>query len=291
VPGPGEVASVQIIHAAQLAWSPLSPHRLNGKEAKQLLAGREGSPDNYRLVMIRESGVVAITPRHRHSFDQLRMTLAGRTNYGPKRWIEAGEIAYFPEGTHYGPEESEGDRLGFTFQFGGASGCGFMSERQSNAGVEALKAFGRFERGIFYRDDLAPGQRKAQDSYEAIWEHVNGRPLDYPKPRYDEPVLMRPANFAWQNLPGQNGVAAKSLGVFTERRLEIAMMRVEAGASAMLGPRPGTQLVCVLSGTGRTGAESLQLHSTFEVATGTVEQITAVEPLELLVVGLPVFSA
>jgi hypothetical protein len=281
---------VQIVHASQLEWSPLSAHRLNGKESKQLLAGREGAPDNYRLVMVRESGIVATTPRHKHTFDQLRMTIAGRTNYGPKRWIEPGEIAYFPEGAFYGPEESEGDRLGLTFQFGGASGNGFMSERQSNRGIEGLKAFGRFEKGVFYRDgELAPGQRKTQDSYEAIWEFVNGRTLEYTRPRYDEPVLMRPANFAWQDAPGQNGVAAKLLGVFTERRLEIGMLRVSAGTSAMLGPRPGIQLVCVLAGAGRTATEAIQLYSAFEVVTGTVEQITASETLELLVVGLPIF--
>lgn len=280
---------MQIMQASELEWSPLSAHRLNGKEVKHLLRGAEGSPDNYRLVLIRESGEIARTPRHKHNFDQLRMTLTGRTNYGPKRWIEPGELAYFPEGTMYGPEESEGARLGFTFQFGGASGHGFMSERQAAGGLEKLAAFGTFEKGVYYRTDATGGERATQDSYEAIWECVNAKPLTYPKPRYDDPILMRPANFAWADQPGQSGVASKLLGVFTERQIEIGMLRIDRGSSAMLGPRPGIQIACVLNGTGSVDGAPLQPLTAFEVATGTAAQLTAGADLELLLVGLPIF--
>jgi len=113
------------------------------------------------------------TPQH--NFDQLRMTISGRTNYGPKRWIEPGEIAYFPEGVPYGPEECGGDRLGFTLQFGGASGNGIMTQRQVHAGREELARAGKFERGVYYPSP-AGGKERPMDGYERFGSSpTNGR--------------------------------------------------------------------------------------------------------------------
>lgn len=279
---------MQLNRADQLPWNPIAVQRESGKEAKLLLSGDEGSPDNYVVVLVRE-GMVATTPRHKHNFDQLRMTISGRTNYGPKRWIEPGEIAYFPEGVPYGPEECEGDRVGFTFQFAGATGNGFMTRAQVARGREELARSGRFEKGIYYPNEPRPDGRRAQDSYEAIWEHINGRPLEYPKPRYDEPVLMRPANFAWIADAAHPGVAWKMLGSFTERRLEVMMLRMEAGSTTLLGPRPGRLLACVLSGTGEVESQPLEAYSAFEVTARKVAQVRATAAFEILLVGLPIF--
>lgn len=279
---------MQLTRATELPWNPIAVQRQTGKEAKLLLSGRDGSADNYVVVLVRE-GMVATTPRHKHNFDQLRMTISGRTNYGPKRWIEPGEIAYFPEGVPYGPEECEGNRVGFTFQFGGASGSGFMSRRQVKDGREALEQSGRFERGVYYRTSPAAGERATQDGYEAIWEYINKCPVVYPQPRYDEPVLMRPSHFAWLDDPVQRGVSSKLLGAFTERRLEISMLRIRAGASAMIGPRPGVILCCVLRGAGTADQQNIEEHSAFEVTTSKVAEVCASEETELVVVGLPIF--
>jgi hypothetical protein len=279
---------MQLAHPEQIPWNPIAVQRQTGKEAKTLLEGREGSPDNYTLVLVRE-GMVATTPRHKHNFDQLRMTISGRTNYGPKRWIEPGEIAYFPEGVSYGPEECEGNRVGFTLQFGGASRSGFMSRRQVKEGREALSRVGKFKRGVFYLNEGAANGRRTQDGYEAIWEYVNKRPLEYPKPRYDEPVLMRAPHFAWQDDAVCRGVQSKLLGVFTERRLEISMLRVEQGASAIVGPRAGVTLAWVLNGTGTIDGEAVGPFSAFEIPATRVAEISAGEQFELTIVGLPIF--
>lgn len=277
---------MQIAHADELEWRPLSQIRQGGKEYKELLAGEEGALDNYRLVMIREEGVKAVTPRHKHNFDQLRMVLTGRANYGPKRWIEPGQIAYFPEGTPYGPEDSDGDRLGLTWQAGGASGSGYISNRQAKAATEELKQAGTFEGGIYYRND---GSRP-QDSFEAVWERVNQRKLEYPKPRYDEPLLIRPEHFAWQEQSGQPGVEHKLLAAFTERRMEIAMLRVGAGANALFGPQAGIQTVYALGGAGTVDGHAIHAGSAFAVAAGAAADISATSTLELIVVGLPIFA-
>jgi hypothetical protein len=273
-------------------WAPLAANfRAGGKHYRTLLAGSEGHPDNYRLVLVRQTGALH-TPRHKHNFDQLRLCLEGRINYGRNRWIEPGEIAYFPEGTPYGPEICDCDRLGVTIQCGGASGAGFMSERQTEAGVRALQQHGGFANGVFRRTDATrPGERRNQDSYEAIWEAVNGRRLTYPPPRYDAPVLMRPQNFAWQEEPGADGLATKLLGIFSERRLEIAMLRLAAGGTACLPPRDATSLGFVLSGEGSAEQRTLRPLTAFALDPGRSLTLAAASELEMLLVGLPVFAA
>ena len=190
---------MQIKHADQ-GEQTSAAIRGGDREFKTLLVGDENSPDNFRLVLARQSGKVS-APRHKHNFDQIRMCLSGDgQNYGPDRWISPGEIVYFPGRRPLWPRRKRLHRLGITLQFGGASGNGFMSSRRTKQGMEELKQSGTFEKGIFYRNgDLEPGQRRNQDSFEAVWEHVNQRKLEYPKPRYDEPIMMRPQNFEWQD--------------------------------------------------------------------------------------------
>lgn len=287
-----DARSLQLSYGDGGDWAPLAENfRASGKQYQTLLEGSEGAPDNYRLVLVRQTGKLH-TPRHKHNFDQLRLCLSGRTNYGRGRWIEPGEIAYFPEGTSYGPEICDCDRLGITIQFGGASGAGFMSERQTQEGVQSLQQHGRFEAGIYRREDAAkPGERRNQDSYEAIWEVVNGRKLIYPAPRYDEPVLMRPQNFVWQDAPGQPGLATRPLGSFSERRLETAMLRLAAGATAGLPPRAGTRLCFVLRGTGSAETQALRPLTAFAVERDRGLALEAAAEMELLLVGLPIFPA
>lgn len=279
---------MQLTYADELQWTPLTAIRDGAKEMKELLIGTEGAPDNYRLVMIREQGAAATTPRHKHNFDQVRIVLSGRANYGPKRNIEPGELAYFPEGTPYGPEVSDGDRLGLTLQCGGASGAGYVSNRQVKAATAALKERGEFKGGVYY-PSAPDAKRRAQDAFEACWEHVTGRRISYPEPRYDEPIKMKPANFAWEDQPGQPGVRAKLLGSYTERRHELALLQVEPKSVALLGPRSGVQLVFVVHGSGAVDGRALRPHAAFEIPAGSAAQVTAAEELELVVIGLPIF--
>src|SRR5882672_7425576 len=139
--------------------------RGGNREHKILLEGDELSPDNFRLLVAGQVGPYSGT-RHKHNFDQIRLCLSGMMNYGPDRWIKPGELAYFPEGTRYGPDISDVDYHSMVIQFGGASGQGFLSSNQVTAGMEAMKQFGKFEGGIFRRSgDTAPGVRRNQDSY------------------------------------------------------------------------------------------------------------------------------
>jgi hypothetical protein len=239
---------------------------------------------------VRQSGEVDV-PRHKHNFDQIRMCLEGEPqNYGAGKWIAAGEIAYFPEGTPYGPEQSNSKRLSITLQFGGASRNGFLSSARLQRAMDEMKEFGTFEKGIFKRiGQLAPGEKRNQDSYEAIWEHVNKRKLVYPKPRYGEPILIKPENFEWEAPEDQPGVATKPLCVFSERQLQLAVMKLEPGVRASLPSRGGVQIGFVLQGEGTVNGEALRKYSAFS---GNEDfALSSREGMEVLLVGLPIFAA
>lgn len=265
--------------------------RGNLKDSQQLLIGEDDTPDNYRLGFSRQQGPF-FSPRHKHNFDQIRMILGGGgMSYGPDQWIQPGELVYFPEGTPYGPQDYESERYGVTFQFGGASGQGYISIKRMREGVEALKQFGTFDKGVFTRSgELAPGMKRNRDSYEAVWEYINGRPLSYPKPRYSEPVLMRPKNFEWQPVSGQPDFSIKRLGSFSERQIEISILRVTAGGRAALATRPGIQLAVVIDGDGHIAQQPLRQHAAFSLEANEAGVLTATTDLELLLVGLPIFE-
>jgi hypothetical protein len=82
-----------------------------------------------------------------------------------------GTFGYFPEGAAYGPQSSEGRSATAVLQFGGASGGGYLSRQEVEAGREALRKFGSFDGGVFRRNDDGEGRRNT-DAYQAIWEHA-----------------------------------------------------------------------------------------------------------------------
>src|SRR5215471_19538660 len=232
------------------------------REFKTLLNGDPNALDNFRLYFVRQKGEVDV-PRHKHNFDQVRMCLeGGAQNYGANKWIEPGEIAYFPEGTPYGPEQSNTERLSITLQFGGASRSGFLSSSRLQQAMEEMKEFGTFEKGIFKRvGQLAPGEKRNQDSYEAIWEHVNKRKLVYPQPRYGEPILIKPANFDWETIAP--GFARKHLCDFSERHLQLSILKLDEDTLARWPARGGIQVGFVLAGDGTVNGEALRKYSAF----------------------------
>ena len=146
------------------------------------------------------------SPRHRHNFDQIRYQIAGEFDYDADGCLRPGCAGYFPEGVRYGPQTSSGDTWNVLVQFGGASGSGYTPEREEERGAGELKAKGgKFEKGVFTY--IKPdGTKVNHDAYEAIWEHIHGKPLVYPKARYERPVLMNTANYDWLPLSGQPGV-------------------------------------------------------------------------------------
>jgi hypothetical protein len=249
--------------------------------SQSLLHGPEGTPENFYLQLSHLHNDF-FSPRHRHNFDQVRVQLVGDASFTRDGVMRPGTIGYFPEGVYYGPQENAGESRTLVLQFGGASGGGYISEERFQQGVEELKAFGTFEKGVFHRPK-EDGGRKNQDAYEAVWEHIHGRRMEYPKSEHAEPVFMDPANFAWEEEPGTPGVRRKLLGVFSARQLRISILGLAAGASAQLAP---TSIAFVLQGRGRTGDQEWRQHATLRTGE-TADTIIAAESSEVLELHIP----
>ncbi len=232
----------------------------------RLLQGAEGAPDNFELSIVRTTGDY-FTPRHHHNFDQIRVCLEGAMNWAPGKDLRAGAVGYFPEGTYYGPQKDTQGSLVMVLQMGGAAGHGFMSYRQLNRGYEDLKSQGAFEAGVFSCRDQR-GRTHRADGYEAIWEHVNGRPVEYPEPRYDEPIVMNPANFRWVPSERADGLMVKRLGAFGERGLEFGFVRAPKGLARRFSDVRQKELLFVMSGAVRLNDRDLEPHSAFEIDPG-----------------------
>jgi hypothetical protein len=252
----------------------------------RLMEGEPRTPGNF-LFEIVETTTDFFSPRHKHNFDQIRFQLEGEFDFDRNGRMKPGMIGYFPEGTPYGPQTSSVRSLTLVLQFGGASGNGYMTQRELEAGTAELKKQGTFEKGVFRRNDEVDGKRNV-DGYQAVWEFVNGRPMAYPKPRYHDPLMMDPEHFEWLPVEGQPGVSEKLMGVFTERRTEASFLRLDAGAAYRLR---GRRLAFVIAGAGTVGGKPYGKRTTIFCDTCDDGELVASAPTELLVLGLPRFAA
>jgi hypothetical protein len=261
--------------------------RGGGLAFKHMLTGREGTLDNYLWVIAKSDGA-RYSPRHRHNFDQVRYSLQGDLSIGTRKTVKEGEVGYFPEGTHYGPQDDAGQaRTTLVLQFAGASGQGYMSQEQVARAQRELKQFGTFEKGIYHRTD-GKG-RKNQDGFEALWEHVNGKKLVYPKQRYQEPVISDPRNFDWRPTE-QDGVTHKNLGVFTERETRLGFFKLEPGAVWAQPREHAIRLSFVVSGCGTCGGTAYEDYTCVEGAPGDEVTFTAERPSEIFQIVIPSYE-
>jgi hypothetical protein len=258
--------------------------------SRRILNGTPGTPGNFSL-QIGDTPTYH-SPRHRHNFDQVRFQLEGDFDFATDGVMKPGSIAYFPEGTHYGPQSGDSHSATLVLQFGGASGSGYISpEEYEQATVELAKS-GTFAKGVYTR--LKPdGAKINKDAYEAVWEQVNGRPLVYPRERYLRPVFMDPEGFEWIAVEGQPGVSSKLMGEFSERRTRVEFFRVEPGAELPL-EKHSIYFVARGAGTveasGAHGLRAFEARTTIHLGMGEQASATAAEMSEILHIGLPRFS-
>ena len=259
--------------------------------SRRILNGIAGTPANFSLQL----GVTPnyYSPRHRHNFDQVRYQLDGEFDFAADGVMQSGSIAYFPEGTYYGPQASAAANATLVLQFGGASGSGYLSPEEYERASAALLKHGTLAKGIYARPG-PDGSKINKDAYEAVWEEVNGRPLVYPRPRYQRPVFMNPESFAWMPLDGRTGVSVKHLGQFSELRTRITFFKVEPGSALELEEN---SIYFVTKGLGRVSSKdrasptSFERHATIHLIPGDHATLLGrgTEPVELLHIGLPDF--
>lgn len=285
---------MQLADYDAIEWGPVRDLRGGTIQFKNLLNGNDSRPTNFSIVIAR-TDISFKSPRHRHNFDQVRVTLEGSTNFGPKENIDAGEVAYFPEGTHYGPQNQELSKapsLAMVIQFGGASGCGYMSMPQLFEGQKALEAKGDFVDGVYRRKVFENGERKNQDAYEAIWEYHNQRPIEYPRPRVTAPIHFRPDNLPSSPQPGQAGVEYKVLGEFNERGTRLEQYLLNADSSLELPANGQERLLFVQEGGLQvTGTDQgCGRYSALWYEADEPIHLTSTESTTLLMLHLPRFS-
>jgi hypothetical protein len=259
-----------------------SSHRGGTISYLRLLEGEPNTLDNFSLVLARTPS--RFSPRHRHNFEQFRLQLEGVADYGRTGKLKPGMIGYFPEGVHYGPQTQGEDLAILVLQCGGASGSGYLGREGEVTYAEELKAYGEFKDGVFRRRKDVPGKRNL-DAFQAIWEHVNGRPLVYPKPRYDKPILMNPENFDWVPLDGHAGVSTKFVGSFTERQTSAEFIKIDPRADYEV--KGARDIYYVLSGKGSVAGKPLRTMTTVWLDTGDRATFTAKETVEMLHLRLP----
>jgi hypothetical protein len=277
---------MKIVYADQVKEKTrIFQHRQGTFIHRTLLEGVPGTPGNFILELVRTTDDF-FSPRHKHNFDQFRYQVEGEFDFDRNGKMKPGIVGYFPEGTPYGPQASSVASLTLVMQFGGASGNGYMTEQQLERGTEELKQFGRFEKGVFRRNDDVEGKRNV-DGYQAVWEHVNKRAMKYPEPRYHDPIMIEPSHFDWVPLGDARGVSEKMLGVFTERQTHLRQLRLDAGARY---DARGRAAFFVLSGHGRVDGEPYRAHTTVFCDVGEDASFEAAGASEILVLGLPNFA-
>jgi hypothetical protein len=260
--------------------------------SRRILNGTPGTPGNFSLQISVAPNYHS--PRHRHNFDQVRYQLDGDFDFGVDGVMKAGSIAYFPEGTFYGPQSSAAANSTLVLQFGGASGSGYLSPEQYEKAAAELAKHGTFAKGVYTRTG-ADGGKINKDAYQAVWEQVNGCPLVYPRERYQHPVFMDPANFEWIELDGRPRVSAKHLGEFSERRTRIGFFRLAPAGTLDLDEDSiyfVTRGCGVVSNGGSTGSASrFERYTTIHLAASDRATVLAEgsQPAELLHIGLPHF--
>ena len=116
-----------------------------------------------------------------------------------------------------------------------------------------------------------------------------GRKLEYPKPRYEDIVLMHPENYAW--VPdAAPGVATKWMGIFGERLAKIGFVRIDAGATFGAGTEDSLEVMFLAEGSVTLNGDTYGPRSAFEFKAkeGPIA-MTASEDATLLRMVLPKF--
>lgn len=259
-------------------------HREGGIDLKRLLYGEESTADNYEFEMVYVKDRF-VTPPHRHNFDQVRYVMSGSFGYRKGKVQRPGTVGYFPEGTWY-KQDAEGASSTLLLQTAGASMSPYLSNDRLRAIVDELSEIGTFDDGIY--TEQRNGEVYKVDGYEAAWERAMGRKVEYPQPRYNEPVIMDPAHFHYLPVDGEPGVERRMLGTFTEREVEIGFLRLAAGSTHHFdGATRRDHLFYVLSGSGELGDDAWTTDTALHLGSEDTLDFRAGEPAEIYYIRLP----
>jgi hypothetical protein len=226
-----------------------------------LMGGEPEKLENFRYILGRQEGDFHM-PRHRHTFEQIRLPLVGDMNLGEQGILREGEIGYFPEGQTYGPQDDPlgtPKQLQLVLQFGGASGLGMAGAR--GRGPQARK------------EGEAP--------------HRERREIKFPRPRYQSVLIMNPEHFNYLPVAGAPGVRRKYFGSFTERAFWMEYVKICSGSEWNSTVTEGRRLIVALSGQATVDGTQIGQLAALQVEAGETLHLTATDETVLYIVGLP----
>jgi hypothetical protein len=256
-------------------------------EKRYMFQGDPG-PGNFFFLLAYQEGDF-FSPRHHHNFDQWRYQIEGDCKFDKNGVMKPGTLGYFPEGAYYGPQSSVQPSVVGVVQFGGPSGNGYLDADQLYASHAALKEFGHFEKGVFFRKEGLPPtlgvtNRKTLDSFQASWEFANKRPMVYPNSQYADPILMDGDNYRWMPVDDAPGVEEKAYGTFTDCAIRAGSFRLTPGSTLVA---TGRGIYLVLSGTGKVEGNAYRALTALYLDSGESASFAAAESSEIVLMGLP----
>ncbi len=271
--------------------------RDGAQNIKRLL--EDDAPDGFNFWFVRSDHVnvgedAFQTPRHHHTFAQVKMTERGSSDLGLGQSIDAGDIGYFPHGAYYGPQHKESCTiLGVQFGFNGEHQRGKRWEEHRAEAMNRLKSRGRIEKGIFIETDPVTGETRERDSVDALYDEryqmLTGKRLVIGPAAYEAPIVMHPKAFSY--FQAGRGVELKHLGQFYDwpgpnGDVRISMVRLSDGGTYTLRPdRPqiAWTLTPGLHVQGRSYPELTCLYS----PRGEAGEMSGADGIEVYVVEFP----
>lgn len=242
-----------VAHMADVPWQNLEAR--DGILIKSVDFGDEQTR-RYLRVVIGKITPKAISPRHKHTFEQLRYFIEGEAKFGNVIY-KPGDCVYFPEGVPYGPQVgyNDADSTQIVLQWGAPSGVYYPSGKEQGAAKRALDELGEFRDGIYF-----PQSGKARDGFEALLEYITGEPVTYATPRYDAPIRMRTEAFARIPAVHDKRIGVRHLARFNECGPTIDVLSLEAGTTL---PKSCLPIASTFFLTGRPSAvknKSMESH-------------------------------
>ena len=194
--------------------------------ARSACCSRDDAPDGFNFWLARtvqndEGDDAFQSPRHKHTFQQIKFAERGAIDVSPGQYIQQGELGYFPKGAYYGPQHREKGLTSIVCQYGfnGEHQRGDYWESRRGEVLERLKARGTFEDGLFLERNPDSGEVMTRDSVDALYDEryrlLKGKPLVIPEPTYDAPILIHPTNSHYYD--AAPGVEVKQLGRFFDQ--------------------------------------------------------------------------
>jgi mannose-6-phosphate isomerase-like protein (cupin superfamily) len=275
-----EMPDATIVRASDLEWQKL-PAR-EGIFTKSMTFG-DARTRRYLHVQIGRTAPDAMSPRHKHTFDQVRYFIEGEAEFG-KTVYQPGDCVYFPEGVSYGPQRGHNgaESLHLVLQFAGPSGTYYPSGDEQRAAKDELERRGVFRDGVYF-----PADGRPRDGFEALLECITGAAIAYAPARYDAPIRLRASAFAPLPDADDPRIVRRQLARFNERGPEISLIELRAGAVLPVAPADTDRLFTLVAGDARVGDADVPAISCVYVPRGTSSgPIAAFSDSRLLAVAL-----